>query len=280
MNTSEFLRWEAMSRDVIDVKRIYIDIAGDLVAGILLSQIIYWHLPGKNTDTKLRINKEGKMWLAKGREDWWDECRITARQFDRAINILINKGLIEKKIFKFKGTPQVHIHLHVDVLLDEIKKLTKEAETPDNAGFYTKGEMDFTQSVKSILRKGENPFYTKGKIYNIDHDIDHSKDNNKEYSAVVDLGKKYDFNISTADWLIKELVLLTEDEMEKVFQTMEEVQKRGKVNNPVGALRKNTNQQIKAILAGTWYAQKTKESKNNEYDSFYISPDELKRLQN
>jgi hypothetical protein len=38
---SVFLGWEAFCRDSIDVKRTYIDAAGgDLVAGILLSQII------------------------------------------------------------------------------------------------------------------------------------------------------------------------------------------------------------------------------------------------
>ena len=50
---SEFLAWESMSRDTIDVKRVYCDIAGDLVAGVLLSQLIYWHLPDRNGDARL-----------------------------------------------------------------------------------------------------------------------------------------------------------------------------------------------------------------------------------
>ena len=47
MTRQEFIAWEQVSRDTIDVKRCYVDIAGDLVAGILLSQIVYWHLPGE-----------------------------------------------------------------------------------------------------------------------------------------------------------------------------------------------------------------------------------------
>ena len=43
----DFLKWEETDYDSIKVKRIYIDIAEDLVAGLLLSQIIYWHLPSK-----------------------------------------------------------------------------------------------------------------------------------------------------------------------------------------------------------------------------------------
>lgn len=44
---NNFLLWEMRSRDCIKVKRCYIDVAQDLEAGVLLSQIIYWHLPDK-----------------------------------------------------------------------------------------------------------------------------------------------------------------------------------------------------------------------------------------
>jgi len=47
MEFNEFLSWELTTRDTIDFKKIYVDIAGDLIAGLLLSQIIYWHLPSK-----------------------------------------------------------------------------------------------------------------------------------------------------------------------------------------------------------------------------------------
>jgi hypothetical protein len=50
MEKEEFLLWEKASKDTIDVKRVYIDIAGDVVGGIILSQIIYWHLPSKKGD--------------------------------------------------------------------------------------------------------------------------------------------------------------------------------------------------------------------------------------
>lgn len=38
---NQFLLWEVRSRDSIKVKRCYIDVAQDLEAGVLLSQIIY-----------------------------------------------------------------------------------------------------------------------------------------------------------------------------------------------------------------------------------------------
>jgi hypothetical protein len=142
-NIQEFLAWEQMSRDTIDVKKVYIDIAEDLVAGILLSQIIYWYLPDQEGKTKLRVEKDGQLWLVKGREDWWEECRISPKQFDRAIAILQKKGLVEKKIFKFNGNPTTHIRLNFDVLIQYLSV--------------------FTQRVKTNLPKGEKPNSPLGK---------------------------------------------------------------------------------------------------------------------
>jgi hypothetical protein len=91
---NQFLLWEMQSRDCIKVKRCYIDVAADLEAGVLLSQIIYWHLPDKEGEQKLTVQRDGYWWLAKAREDWWGECRLTPKQFDRAIRHLEAKQLV------------------------------------------------------------------------------------------------------------------------------------------------------------------------------------------
>ena len=108
----KFLAWEAATKDTIDVKRIYIDLAGDLHAGIMLSQIIYWYLPGKNGKTKLRVRRKGRLWLAKRYEDWYGEVRLTKSQSRRALGILKDKDFIITEIMRFNGTPQVHLRLN------------------------------------------------------------------------------------------------------------------------------------------------------------------------
>jgi len=122
---SEFLAQEKTSKDTIDVKRIYIDMAGDLVAGILLSQIMYWHLPGKNDASRLRVKKEGSYWLAKTQNDWFNECRITAKQYRRAMALLKSKGFIETKVFKFAGDPTTHLKINWDTFLKVYVSLLK-----------------------------------------------------------------------------------------------------------------------------------------------------------
>jgi len=120
-----FVIWEKATRDTIDVKRCYVDITGDLVTGILFSQIIYWFLPNRRNQLKVKIQKQGRYWLCKERKDWWDECRITEYQFDRAIKVLCNKKLTIKKTFKFNGTPKVHITINFEVLREALKDYYK-----------------------------------------------------------------------------------------------------------------------------------------------------------
>ena len=107
----QFLLWERASRDTLEVKRTYIDMAGDFVAGVVLSQIVYWHLPNRDGQARLQVQREGKRWLAKGRADWWHECRVSPKQADRALQILETKGLIEVRLFQFGKAPTKHVRI-------------------------------------------------------------------------------------------------------------------------------------------------------------------------
>ncbi len=153
LNEQEFYEWERTSRDTIDLKRCYIDIAGDLVSGLLLSQIIYWFLPGEH-GLKLRVEKEDKLWLAKGRVEWWDECRITPKQFDRAIQILKDGNLVETKRFRFKGSPTIHIWLNIQTLLERVNSNLTKGEKPNqpkgNPDDIPEGELEVDETVKSL----------------------------------------------------------------------------------------------------------------------------------
>ncbi len=115
MTHKDFLAWEAASRDVIVTKRVYCDMVGDLAAGIMLSQIVYWHLPGKgggSEHTKLRVKRGRDWWLAKNRAQWWDEVRLSPREADRALSILRRRKLVVvvNSMFAGKRTPFIRIN--------------------------------------------------------------------------------------------------------------------------------------------------------------------------
>ncbi len=124
-----FLLWERSSRDTIEVKRVYIDMAGDLAAGVLLSQIVYWHLPNDQGQTRLRVEADGHLWLVKGYGDWWDECRLTFKQARRAIETLAERGLIVLVLRKFAGAPKCHIRINRETFLSELNRFALEGKS-------------------------------------------------------------------------------------------------------------------------------------------------------
>lgn len=99
------------SHGVVLVRARYTEIFGP-AAGTLLSQIVYWFKPGASGKVKLRIRREGCMWLAKRRQDWASECGLSPRQYDTAVSKLIAEGVVTKRIWRFHGSPTVHLHLN------------------------------------------------------------------------------------------------------------------------------------------------------------------------
>ncbi len=148
---SRFIEEERQSRDTIDVKRLYIDMADDLLAGILLSQIIFWYLPSDDGSDKLRIEHDGYQWIANTREEWWKQVRLKSRQFDRAVGILESKQLIFKKIYKFRGSPTTHLRLNFSVLYDAKEEVTVKSISPIREKEITDPLFSSSESVKSSI---------------------------------------------------------------------------------------------------------------------------------
>lgn len=113
-----------------------IDIAGDLIAGMLLDRIMYWFSVGENGKRRVRVVRDGYYWLTKQRTDWYDELRISPKQYDRASKILAKKGLIHTAKYRFNGVIQIHLRPDYEVyskLLEEWKeeqaeKIRRQAE--------------------------------------------------------------------------------------------------------------------------------------------------------
>jgi len=111
---------EKDNKEYVSTKNMYVDITGDVLTAILLSRILYWFLPGKTGNSKIRIFKDNKEWIAKKRSDWKNECRISPSQFDRSIKILKKLGLVDTKVYKFAGEPTVHINLDKDFFMETV----------------------------------------------------------------------------------------------------------------------------------------------------------------
>lgn len=162
VNKEEFLANEKASKDTIDVKRIYIDMAGDLVSGILLSQIVFWHLPSDKGGSKLRVYHKGEYWIARGREDYWEDCRLTAKQFDRAIKELEELNLVITDVLKFNGSPMKHVRIDWEVFLASYQNLLKSygenGYSPKGKNQVPKKAISLTESTSETTKEsGANP---------------------------------------------------------------------------------------------------------------------------
>jgi hypothetical protein len=113
----DFILWEASSRELVDFKPIYVDITGNLIAGLLLSQLIYWFLPNREGKSKLKVQRDDRWWLCKSRTEWYNEIRITARQYDSASDKLVRLGIIERELFMFGGKTKIHLTVNFDKLI-------------------------------------------------------------------------------------------------------------------------------------------------------------------
>jgi len=115
----EFLSWEKTCRDTVDFKRIYVDMADDLIAGLMLSQLVYWCLlPDAKGKSRLRVCRDGHKWMAKSRSAWWGEIRLTPKQADRAIKVLVNRGLVIRKNSLFDGKRTTHLRIDWNAFRD------------------------------------------------------------------------------------------------------------------------------------------------------------------
>lgn len=114
----KFLALKELETHKVSFEMTYVDMAGgDLIAGLLLSQIVFWFLPSKKGNNKTRATYKGKRAIAKNREDWYEEIRITPRQYDRAIQILKELDIVNVENSMFAGKRTPFIMLNGDVFL-------------------------------------------------------------------------------------------------------------------------------------------------------------------
>lgn len=141
----------------------YVDMCGDLIAGALLGQILYWFGAGKDGKSRARIVKDGYLWIAKARADWWDEIRITPKQYDRAAKILKDKGFIEVKTYKFAGNPTTHLRIVPEAIaaaleawkLERVSSMFPDGEEPAAHGFTPNGNNDIPQEGTTMFPDGQ-----------------------------------------------------------------------------------------------------------------------------
>jgi hypothetical protein len=120
--------WESIwkidhAMSLVTVKREYVLLAGSPAAGLLLSQIVFWHHPTKEGKSRLRVKRSDLWWVAKTAREWRSECFLTEWEFRVSLLKLKEIGLIETRIMKFSGVSQLHIRLIPESLMSALHAL-------------------------------------------------------------------------------------------------------------------------------------------------------------
>lgn len=138
-----FANMMAAHSDDIRIDRLTLEITGDLAAAIVLTRIVYWFSPSRKDGRKrTRIIKDGKDWIAKSDDEWWEECGVTPKQIKRVKQLLIKLGVIDIDYKMFNGMRTSHYHLNLDT--------------------YYNLYLDITQKITPISPKGTDREFPKG----------------------------------------------------------------------------------------------------------------------
>ncbi len=120
------------SEDKIGCQKIYVDIAGGIEEAFILDELIYFTLPRNGGISGLRVWKEGYLWMAVSRTEWWERKRLTPRQADGAIERLVASGVIIKDYFLFNKQRTMHLRLNIPEFFRRYGELLDKENPPEN----------------------------------------------------------------------------------------------------------------------------------------------------
>lgn len=110
MSHQELREWEESIGTGVYIHDSVIEEVGPSAA-IVFGKILSWCQPNKQEKTKLRVEKEGGLWLAKSNSNVAMECRISHKKARLAVEALVKANYLKVKIFRFNGSMTTHFQL-------------------------------------------------------------------------------------------------------------------------------------------------------------------------
>lgn len=114
-------------------QKIYVDITGGLHEALILDELIFFTLPRPETGKSgLRVRKEGVLWMAVSRTEWWDRKRLTAKEADGAIERLVKQNLVFKDYFLFNKQKTTHLRLNIEEFFKRYSEELDKQNPPED----------------------------------------------------------------------------------------------------------------------------------------------------
>jgi hypothetical protein len=117
----QFIQLHASYHYSISVNKMIIDICdGDLNAGVLFSQILYWFGNDEHGNSRTRLIKNNEPCIAKEQNEWYEEVRLSKDQVKKSLKLLVQKGFIRVKNLMFNGFRTNHIWINENTIHDAL----------------------------------------------------------------------------------------------------------------------------------------------------------------
>lgn len=145
---------QAEGQPRIAYEPLYAKLAGDAVAGLVLAQIIYWFSPDKDGNSRIRVRKDGKGWIAKSYAEWAYETGVSEKQAARSIKDLVKLGIVEERNALFAGKHMKHVRLLEEGLERRIHALQPAREGEPTAAEAASVELP-TENLLELVRHPE-----------------------------------------------------------------------------------------------------------------------------
>jgi hypothetical protein len=108
-----------------------VNLYGD-AAGRLLSQLLYWHTPKTNGETRMWFERDNYKWAAFSAKEWQEQTGLSEWKFRQAVECLISKKVIVKASFHRQRLKCTCLRLNDDQLeLDLLKADVQDATGGD-----------------------------------------------------------------------------------------------------------------------------------------------------
>ncbi|NIO06497.1 MAG: hypothetical protein GTO40_00380, partial [Deltaproteobacteria bacterium] len=127
-------------KNTITLPRIYLKIAGDVVAGLFLSQCVWWSDKSDCEDG----------WFWKANKEWKEEIGLSYAQVKRATAKLVEMGILKTKLKKVKGAPTTHYYVDMDRLINLIFDFLEIRQNGRVENQESSKSKDFQESEKSL----------------------------------------------------------------------------------------------------------------------------------
>ena len=147
----------------IGVEKIIADIAGGLVDGIILDYILWWASDDEFGNPRMKLVRDGELWVFISNSAWWQKFRITEKQAKSATRRLEESGLIFRKRARIgDGTISPIYRMNWPVFLQKYEVAVANIQATDELGTYKKRMAKGNEADQSA--KGQNQFGQKGRI--------------------------------------------------------------------------------------------------------------------